>query len=181
MNRRTWVVAVVWAGLGVVIGGAAVYLWKTAPTAGRGDATRPSLASRAVVFGEEPFDGKELLARAKPKDAKFVVEGGGERGLTRYGYDGCVSAVWEGPTRPESVKEVIFKDLEARFEAKGWKASRGSSGANLSPDHSIAWYDLRYSSPDDLTAGWVRLFIHQEGQRVGVVLVFNTGRDWGQE
>jgi hypothetical protein len=98
-----------------------------------------------------------LLARAKPNDAKFIVEGGGERGLSRYGYDGCISAVWEGPTNPEAVKEIIFKDLEAMLEARKWKASRGGGGVSQSPDHSLAWYELRYHAPDDLTAGWVRV------------------------
>ncbi len=180
MNRRAWVVAAVSAALGVVVGGVAVYLWKSVPAASV-DATRSALANRAVVFGEQQFDGKELLARAKPKDAKFVVEGAGERGLTRYGYDGCTSAIWEGATNPETVREIVFKELEALFEAKKWKTSRGSGGISMSPNHSIAWYDLRYHAPDDLAAGWVRLFIHQEGQRVGVMLVFNTGRDWGSE
>jgi hypothetical protein len=58
MNRHTGMVAVASAGLGIVIGGVAVYLSRIAVPAVFKDATRPPLSDRAVLFGEQQFDGK---------------------------------------------------------------------------------------------------------------------------
>jgi hypothetical protein len=176
MNRRMLIAALLSAGLGIMIGGLAVYTYGKKNPAAFTPLT--PWTTKAVVFGEQ-FDVSELLERAKPKEAKFLIAPGGESGLTRYGYDGCKSAVWEGPTDPEAVKEFILKELESRFRARKWDTERGSGmSAASAGDTFLSWHELRYHLPDYSAAGWARLFIHREGQRVSVALVFNTGCDW---
>jgi hypothetical protein len=177
MNRRLWIVAATSAALGIVIGCLAAFAFASriglSPSSGSAE-----LSDRQAVFGEGGFDGSELLRRAMPKDARDTGAAGGRSQVTRYGYDGCSTAEWEGATDPEAVKEFVFKALEARFDARKWITSRGGGGSAGSPEEHFTWYELRYHSPDDSAGGWVRLFIHQQGRRVAVVLVYNTSRDW---
>jgi hypothetical protein len=184
MNRRSLLLSTVSLGLGIAIGGGAVYFYGKPPPAAAGAGSVAGAApitarwTPATVFGEQ-LNLTDLFTAAKPREATFVIPPGGQSGLSRYGYDGHWAAVWDGPANPETVKEIIFKDLEARFQAKKWEIERGGGmSSNGNNGAGLATYDLRYRLPDYSAAGWTRVFIHQEGKRTGVMLTFNTGRDW---
>jgi hypothetical protein len=169
MNRRTFLVALVSMLLGLLIGGAAMYA--LAPV-------KPfqSPPDTDVVFGN--LDVAALITRAKPADAKFIATPAGWGGRNRYGYDGYYTALWEGPTNPDAVRDVVFREIESRLQAKGWQVfSRNANALGSGADTSLGQYELGYQPPDYRAGGSVKLFVHCEGRRVAVVLTFHTGYD----